>query len=85
MTVARTLCKNYGMEVPLVVSGNYRLGDIRHNFADITLAKEKLGYMPKWNLENGLKKFTDWVNTQEITADGYEKSLEEMKSKGLFK
>ena len=52
MTVARTLCKNYGMEVPLVVSGNYRLGDIRHNFADITLAKEKLGYMPKWNLEN---------------------------------
>ena len=38
LTVARTLMKNYGTEVPLRVSGNYRLGDIRHNYADISLA-----------------------------------------------
>lgn len=85
MTVAKTLCKCYNKEVPLIVSGNYRLGDIRHNFADISLAKEKLGYSPKWDFDTGIRMFTEWVNSQDIQHDGYEKSLEEMKSKGMFK
>ncbi len=85
LTVARTLCKHYGIEVSLNVSGNFRIGDIRHNFADISLAENLLGYHPKWDFEKGLKKFTDWVITQDAVADDYEKSLEEMKSKGLFK
>ena len=46
LTVAQTLCKHYGIEVPLKVSGNYRLGDIRHNYADITLTKKILKFRP---------------------------------------
>ena len=85
LTVAQTLCKHYGIEVPLTVSGNYRLGDIRHNFADITLAKKILGFNPKWTFDAGIKQFTDWVSHQELQTDNYEASLEEMKQKGLFK
>lgn len=85
LTVAQTLCKHYGIEVPLTVSGNYRLGDIRHNYADITLAKQILGFQPKWMFDAGIKQFTDWVNCQELQTDNYEASLEEMKQKGLFK
>lgn len=85
LTVAQTLCKHYGVEVPLTVSGNYRLGDIRHNYADITLAKQILGFQPRWTFDAGIKKFTDWVNCQELQMDNYEASLEEMKNKGLFK
>ena len=85
LTVAQTLCKHYGIEVPLTVSGNYRLGDIRHNYADITLAKQILGFQPKWTFDVGIKQFTDWVNNQELQTDNYEASLEEMKKKGLFK
>lgn len=85
LTVAQTLCKHYDIEVPLNVSGNYRLGDIRHNYADITLAKQILGYNPKWSFYDGIKKFADWVNRQELQTDNYEASLEEMKKKGLFK
>lgn len=85
LTVAQTLCKHYGIEVPLTVSGNYRLGDIRHNYADITLAKQILGFKPKWTFDAGIKQFTDWVNRQELQTDNYEASLEEMKQKGLFK
>lgn len=85
LTVAQTLCKHYGIEVPLTVSGNYRLGDIRHNYADITLAKQILGFQPKWTFDAGIKQFTDWVNRQELQTDNYEASLEEMKQKGLFK
>ena len=44
MTVARTLIDKYGTEAPLTVSGNYRLGDIRHNFADISKARRLLGF-----------------------------------------
>lgn len=85
LTVAQTLSKHYGIEVPLSVSGNYRLGDIRHNYADITLARNILGFKPKWTFDEGIKKFTEWVNQQDLLADNYEASLEEMKQKGLFK
>ena len=85
LTVAQTLCKHYGIDVPLTVSGNYRLGDIRHNFADITLAKTIFGFEPKWTFDQGIKQFTEWVNTQEIQEDRYQSSIDEMKSKGLYK
>jgi len=85
LTVAQTLCKHYGIEVPLTVSGNYRLGDIRHNYADITLARQILGFEPKWTFDAGIKQFVDWVNHQDLQIDYYEASLEEMKQKGLFK
>lgn len=85
LTVAQTLCKYYGIQVPLTVSGNYRLGDIRHNYADITLSKNILGFQPKWSFDAGIKEFVDWVNLQDLQTDNYEASLEEMKQKGLFK
>lgn len=85
LTVAQTLCKHYGIDVPLTISGNYRLGDIRHNYADITLAKQILGFNPKWSFDAGIKLFAEWVNLQELQSDNYEASLEEMKQKGLFK
>ena len=85
LTVANTLIKCYGIEVPLSVSGNYRLGDIRHNYADISLAEERLGFEPKWSFSKGISEFTKWVNEQEVKEDNYEKSIEEMKRKGLYK
>ena len=85
LTVANTLCEKYGIEVPISMSGNYRLGDIRHNYADITLARTILGFEPKWSFSQGIEQFTKWVNKQEIQEDKYEASIEEMKRKGLYK
>lgn len=85
LTVANTLCEKYGIDVPITISGNYRLGDIRHNYADITLARNILGFEPKWNFSKGIEQFTNWVNKQEIQEDKYEASIEEMKQKGLYK
>ena len=82
LTVAKTLCEKYGIEVPITVSGNYRLGDIRHNFADITLARNILGFEPKWNFSDGIAQFCKWVDQQEIQEDKYGASIEEMKEKG---
>jgi dTDP-L-rhamnose 4-epimerase len=85
ITVANSLIKNYGVDVPVKISGNYRLGDIRHNYADLTKITNKLGFKPKFTFEEGLKQFTNWVNTQEVEKDNYVKSIEEMKAKGLYK
>lgn len=85
ITVATELSKNYGIQVPITISGNYRLGDIRHNYADISKAKQLLGFDPKISFQEGLKQFTDWVNTQEVEEDKYQQSIEEMKAKGLYK
>ena len=85
LTVAKTLCDKYGVQVPITVSGNYRLGDIRHNFADISLARKILGFEPKWTFEKGIEQFAKWVNEQEIQEDNYEASIAEMKAKGLYR
>lgn len=85
LEVANGLIKNYGVDVPITVSGNYRLGDIRHNYADLTKIKAALGFEPKVSFEQGLAKFTAWVNTQEVQEDQYQKSIDEMKAKGLYK
>lgn len=85
ITVAESLSRNYGVTVPITISGNYRLGDIRHNFADLTKIKKVLGFEPKFSFEQGLQQFTNWVNTQEVQEDRYQKSIDEMKAKGLYK
>lgn len=85
LTVANTLKKYYGIDIPITVSGNYRLGDIRHNFADITKARKLLGFEPRWSFDKGIEQFCRWVDSQPIQQDNYEASIEEMKQKGLYK
>lgn len=85
LTVANELKSIYKSLSEIKVTGNYRLGDIRHNFADISKARSVLGYEPKYKFHDGLKKFCEWVLTQPLEEDNYKKSLEEMKMKGLYK
>lgn len=85
LRVAEILKNTYNIDVPINISGNYRIGDIRHNYADITKAKTLLGFEPKWSFENGIKQFCKWVKEQPIQKDMYESSIEEMKGKGLYK
>jgi dTDP-L-rhamnose 4-epimerase len=49
------------------VCGKYRVGDIRHCFADISLAERVLGYRPMVRLEDGLVELAAWLRDQ--TAD----------------
>jgi len=85
LTVAKTLCEKYGRNVPIVISGNYRLGDIRHNYADISLARKILGFEPQWTFDKGIEMFAKWVNEQNVQEDKYDASIAEMKAKGLYK
>ncbi|MFA6086662.1 NAD-dependent epimerase/dehydratase family protein [Mucilaginibacter sp.] len=85
LDVAHELVANYKTDTPIKVTGNYRLGDIRHNFADLTKIKERLNFEPQINFKEGIKKFANWVNTQKIENDNYSESIKEMRLRGLYK
>jgi dTDP-L-rhamnose 4-epimerase len=85
LTVAKTLAEKYGKKTPIQVNGNYRIGDIRHNYADISRITRELGFIPKVNFATGATAFANWVSTQQLQESAYDKSIEEMKSKGLYK
>jgi dTDP-L-rhamnose 4-epimerase len=86
LKVAEILKCLYGSESEISVTGNFRLGDIRHNFADISKIKKILGFSPQYNFDQGIKKFSEWVKQERVEKDNeYQHSLEEMKNRGLFK
>lgn len=85
LTVAETLRKNYNATADILISGNYRLGDIRHNYADLTKIKELLGFKPQWKFANGIAMFCEWVNRQELQGDNYDESINMLKERGLFR
>jgi len=84
-TVAEELCRQYGREVPLRVTGAYRVGDIRHNFAAPEKARRLLGFEARVDFVTGIGRFAQWVMEQPLAADSYGASLEEMKRRGLYK
>ncbi|HEY6925280.1 MAG TPA: NAD-dependent epimerase/dehydratase family protein [Steroidobacteraceae bacterium] len=84
-TVAATLQSLLGMTVATTVSGKFRVGDIRHNVADLTKVRSKLGFVPAMSFEAGMRQFVDWVKGEAVREDRYERSLEELRARGLFK
>ena len=85
LEVVKELTANYGVPVQSRISGNYRLGDIRHNFADMSKITKALGFTAKTSFKEGIKQFTDWVSQQQLGASKYEESITEMREKGLLK
>ena len=83
--VANILKKYFQSNIKISISGKYRVGDIRHNFADITKAKEILNFSPKFNFQEGVINFVQWVKNQNIMRDNYDYSVNELKEKGLLK
>ena len=85
LSVAKQLMKNYEKNQKINITGKYRLGDIRHNYADLTQVKKILGFYPKFTFAQGLLNFTNWVKQQKVENDMYVISENELKNKGLLK
>lgn len=83
--VVATLFSAFGREVPSTVTGQYRLGDIRHNVADVSRLREVLGFTPRTSFADGVRQFVDWVLTEPVEADTYQRSLDEMAARKLLK
>ncbi len=65
------------------ISGDFRAGDIRHCHADLTRARQVLGFEPMVSLRDGLRAFCDWVRTQSVEVDRSAEVQMELASLGL--
>lgn len=85
LDVVDALLAAFDIQVPVTVSGRFRIGDIRHNVADTSRAREVLGFEAQVGFEDGIRDFVDWVLTQPVEETLYEKSLDELAKHRLLK
>ena len=82
--VAHGLATALDVDPELVVTGQYRLGDIRHNCADLTALRSTLGFSPQTTVSEGLRQFVEWLKTEPVPADGLEQANRELISRKLM-
>jgi dTDP-L-rhamnose 4-epimerase len=80
--VAAMVQAHLGRAVDPDVCGEYRVGDIRHCFADITRARTVLGYEPSVLLEDGLGELALWLRDQ-TAQDRVADARRELATRGL--
>ncbi len=85
LKIANKLVNLYNSDVEINVSGNFRIGDIRHNYADLTKIENDLNFVPETTFNQGITHFVNWVNTQKTSKDLYSSSIVELKERGLYK
>ncbi|MBK6008960.1 NAD-dependent epimerase/dehydratase family protein [Ramlibacter ginsenosidimutans] len=81
--IAAKLAKVVGKEnVQPEILGKYRVGDIRHCYADIGKAQRILGYAPQVQLEDGLVELASWLASQPA-VDRVAQASAELNARGL--
>lgn len=81
--LAHELLDAAGVDIPLRVTGQYRVGDIRHCYADLQEAKRLIGFEPQVSLPQGLRRFCAWASKQPVYEDRLSQATEELRRKGL--
>jgi dTDP-L-rhamnose 4-epimerase len=61
---------------------DYRMGDIRHCFADISLARRCLGYEPRVTLNRGIEHLSEWLSSQ-VATDRVAEHQADLRTRGL--
>jgi dTDP-L-rhamnose 4-epimerase len=84
LDVAAGLSEALGRNPDIRVTGEYRVGDIRHNVADVTRLRKVLGHTPQISLKDGLRRFCDWVLTQPLPEDQLDHANAELKARRLM-
>jgi len=82
LEVAHAMVRVLGKDIAPQVMGEYRVGDIRHCFADVAQAKAVLGYEPQVGFEAGLEELAEWLEGQ-TPVDRFAEARRELDARGL--
>lgn len=85
LEVANEIVQYFRSGTEILITGAFRQGDVRHNFADLAKIRAATGFSPKIDFRDGLARFLGWAATQDGFAAGYECSLREMSERGLLR
>jgi dTDP-L-rhamnose 4-epimerase len=80
--IAHRLASVLDRDVEPELTGKFRAGDIRHCFADISRARESLGFEPRVTLDVGLRELAAWLETQQAD-DRVEAATAQLVERGL--
>lgn len=84
-TVAEEIKSFFGSDSTLTVTGAFRMGDIRHNIADMTRCETVLGRLKHVPFKQGLSNFLEWASGEEPQdKSAYLRSVSELASRGLM-
>lgn len=64
-SAARIIAGYYGAPAPHV-TGQFRHGDVRHAWADVSAARTRLGWEPRYSLEEGITRLAEWIDGREV-------------------
>ena len=81
-TIADRMAEALGKRIAPQLTGQHRIGDIRHCLADIGLAGRVLGYQPRIDLATGLTELAVWLRAQ-TAIDRVEAMHAELAERGL--
>jgi len=85
LTVAEEIKAYFNSSSEIKVTGCFRVGDIRHNIADLSKLKDVLGFVPEVTFKSGLTNFLNWASEQNPEdQDAYLRSVNELESRGLM-
>ena len=85
LEIAKLLGRLLNSSIEPQVTQTGRKFDIRHNTADITRARETLGFAPKVSLEQGFSELIEWAKTTpDVAVDFFDTALKELQDKGLL-
>src|SRR5215203_1715148 len=82
LEVAEKLARVLDVDVDAEVVGKFRAGDVRHCFADASLARELLGFTARVELEQGMAELAEWLEGQ-IAEDRVDGAAAELAVRGL--
>lgn len=81
--VARALGRAVGRtDLQPQITGKYRVGDIRHCFADMSRARALLGFEPREDFEAGIAELAEWL-AGEVAIDRVDQATDELARRGL--
>ena len=80
--IAQTLAATMGKAIEPQITGRYRVGDIRHCFADLSLAQRELRFQPAVRFEDGMAELVGWL-AEQIAVDRVDEATDELARRGL--
>jgi dTDP-L-rhamnose 4-epimerase len=80
--IGEVLARTLGKELEPELTGEFRLGDIRHCFADVSLARARLGFEAQVTLEAGIEELAAWLEGQ-TAEDRVDAATAELARRGL--
>jgi dTDP-L-rhamnose 4-epimerase len=82
VAVAETIARGLGKKIEPELVGKYRAGDIRHCYADTSLAQELLGFRAEIPFEAGMQDLLAWLEGREA-EDSVDAAREALVARGL--